>query len=309
MKKKSLLCIYFGIILFNLCTTSHRDSPAIKGLYFGQKPPGDIPELFAPGIISTGHHESKIIFSPDGKEAYYNMMHLTHNYNAIIFRKQENGKWSSPQVVPFSGKYMDSDPFFSIDGRRLFFTSKRPLNEKTEHMNYDLWVVERIRDSWSEPRNMGGVINTDKTDVNPCVTGNNNLYFSSNRDGGFGLHDIYIARYVNGEYKKPENLGDSINTAGFESSPYVSPDESYMIFNAFRGDIRGLHISYKKEDGTWTKATYFDKPFGSHALLTTMDPDGKYLFFGGRWEGKKGVFWVDSDVIEDVKSSLRFHER
>ena len=324
IKLKFTFCFIF--LIFFYCSGDEK-FPALKGDYLGQKPPGDIPELFAPGIISTGYHESKIIFSPDGNEAYYNMMHLTHRYNAIIFRKKENGKWSLPQVVSFSGKFRDANPFFSSDGNRLYFTSDRPLNSDTGPGNFDIWIAEKLGNGWSEPLNLGEIINTDKTDVDPCVTSNNNLYFSSNRDGGFGLHDIYIARYENGEYKKPENLGDSINSAGFESNPYVSPDESYMILNAFRGDIRGLHISYKREDGTWTKAKNMGDIINEKtpSMMATVSHDGKYLFFTSQkvpylpysgnplnygeimemfnspQNGTGDIYWVDAKIIEDLK--------
>lgn len=42
------------------------DFPVLKGSYLGQKPPGRLPEVFAPSIISTAFDEFKIVFLPDG---------------------------------------------------------------------------------------------------------------------------------------------------------------------------------------------------------------------------------------------------
>lgn len=42
-----------------------------KGEYFGQKPPGMTPEIFAPGFISTGKAELNSVFTPDGREFYF----------------------------------------------------------------------------------------------------------------------------------------------------------------------------------------------------------------------------------------------
>ncbi len=48
--------------------------PIFKGVYFGQTLPAIIPEIFAPGIVSTGMEESTITFTPDGKECYWTLL-------------------------------------------------------------------------------------------------------------------------------------------------------------------------------------------------------------------------------------------
>ena len=93
-----------------------------------------------------------------------------------------------------------------------------------------------------------------------------------------------------------------INSEFPDFAPYISPDQSYIIFTSMnRPEGSGLFISFNKKDGTWTKARYMGEVFGADALLTTMSPDGKYLFFTGRREGRKGVFWVDAKIIENLK--------
>jgi len=59
------------IIIFSLCA-QQDDLPVLKGDYLGQIPPGDAPELFAPGIVTTRHYENSITFSPDGKHLFFN---------------------------------------------------------------------------------------------------------------------------------------------------------------------------------------------------------------------------------------------
>jgi len=82
------------------------DFPVLKGPYIGQKPPGTIPEIFAPGIISTRHYENSITFSPDGNEIFYAMASPAAgrgNLFVILFTKKENNLWTRPRVAPFSG--------------------------------------------------------------------------------------------------------------------------------------------------------------------------------------------------------------
>lgn len=332
MKKRSI-CV--GILL-SLCIVFNRcvqqdDFPVLKGPYLGQKPPGMTPEIFAPGIVSTGMHEAALVFSPDGKLMSFYIMHLTHRFTAIVLVEQINGQWMKPQVASFSGKFNESDAFFSYDSQRLFFNSDRPSENNGKAGNLDIWVVEREKTGWSEPKNLGTVINSEDVDVNPCVTRNGTLYFASNRAGGRGSHDIYRSGLKNGEYGEPENLGDSINTSNFESSPFVSPDESYIIFNVFaagEGEIKsGLHISFKNSDGSWRKAVNMGNVINDlePAMFAFVSYDGRYLFFTSTkvpylpytgealtydeiitmfkspQNGSGDIYWVDAKIIEELR--------
>ncbi len=325
-----IACLIF-LILFFVSHAQQQDLTELRGPYLGQKPPGMTPEIFAPGIVSTGMHEAALVFSPDGKSMFYNIMHLTHRFTAIVFVEEKNGQWTKPQVVSFSGKFNDADAFFSYDSQKLFFTSDRPSENKGEAGNLDIWVVEREKTGWSEPKNLGTVINSEDVDVNPCVTRNGTLYFASNRAGGQGSHDIYRSRLKNGKYSEPENLGDSINTSNFESSPFVSPDESYIIFNRFtpkKGEvISGLHISFKKSDGSWSKAINMGNVINDlePALFAFVSYDGRYLFFtntkvpylpytgkaltydeivkmfNSPQNGTGDIYWVSAKIIEELR--------
>jgi len=324
-----MLCIF--LIGISHAQEKTKDFPVLKGPYLGQKPPGMTPEIFAAGIVSTGMHEAALVFSPDGELMCYNMMHLTHRFTAIVFIKQKNGQWTKPQVARFSGKFNDSDAFFSYDGQHLFFTSDRPLENNGKAGNLDIWVVERNKTEWCEPENLGTVINSEDIDVNPCVTRNGTLYFASNRAGGRGSHDIYRSQFRNGKYTEPENLGDSINTSNFESSPYVSPDETYIIFNVFaikKGEIKsGLHISFKKNDDSWSKAINMGDVINDlkPAMFAFVTHDGRYLFFTNNkvpylpytgkaltfdeivkmfnapQNGSGDIYWVDAKILKSYK--------
>ena len=48
--------------------------PTLQGPYLGQTPPGSEPELFAPGLVSTGFYERDLLISPDGDEIYYGLV-------------------------------------------------------------------------------------------------------------------------------------------------------------------------------------------------------------------------------------------
>jgi Tol biopolymer transport system component len=104
---------------------------------------------------------------------------------------------------------------------------------------------------WSTPVNLGAGINTPFSDGSPAISQDGlTLYFNSNRPGvppdAFGDADLYVARRerVDLPWGAPANLGDTINTAGFEGFPALSRNEHHLFFVRSPGDI---WISYRKD--------------------------------------------------------------
>src|SRR5262245_45465852 len=88
---------------------------------------GGEPELFLPGIVSTGDDDAHVTFAPEGGRVYFlkdapNFAHWT-----IVYSDEKNGSWSEPVVAPFSGRWGDGDLSFSPAGDTAFFVSTRPL--------------------------------------------------------------------------------------------------------------------------------------------------------------------------------------
>src|SRR5262249_37444589 len=112
------------------------------------------PRMFAPGIISTTEDEFGGAFTKDGTTVFFNRSVLRHYLYVICESHFVDGKWTTPVVAPFSGLYRDADPVFSPDGSKILFTSDRPVNGKPK-TDFDIWVVTKTRDGWSEPTNLG----------------------------------------------------------------------------------------------------------------------------------------------------------
>jgi Periplasmic component of the Tol biopolymer transport system len=246
------------------------------------------PRIFAEGAISTGDFESHPAFSPDGKTLYF--VRSTPNFSlwTILVSRFAEGRWSTPEVAPFSGQYSDADPFITSDGSRLYFISNRPVVGKSTP-DLDIWVMEKTAAGWSEPKNVGAPINSSGSEWYPTVAASGTIYFGSDREGGKGRTDIYRSRFVNGKYTEAENLGDAINTQANEFEPLIAPDESFLIIMAGgRSDARGgwdLYISYNR-NGMWTKpANLGDKINSSgNEYSPIISPDSKYFF----WTSTRG---------------------
>lgn len=287
--------------------TSKEDFPILKSPYLGQKPPGMTPEVFAPGIISTEKSELNSVFTPDGKEFYFTIKEPNKGYT-IMYTKQEKNQWLKPKIVPFSGIYSDVDMCISHDGKRMFFCSMRPLRKGGKSpKGIQIWSVARVGNSWGEPKNLGSPVNDGEMSVYPTITRDGTLYFQSRRPGGFGGRDVYRSRYVNGTYQEPENLGNAINSQYNEGDVFIAPDESFLIVCIEHPDSYGegdLYISFRKEDGSWTKAKNMGKTINSSAYeyCPMLSPDGKYLFFTSKQTGNGDIYWVDAKIIEIIKT-------
>lgn len=277
--------------------------PILKGKYLGQKKPGLIPELFAPGVISTEKNELNSVFTPDGKEFYFTIQTGPMNWK-IMMMKQEKKCWSKPTVASFSGQYSDVDLFISPDGKKLFYCSNRPLEANGEpKKDFDIWMVERMKDEWSQPRSLGVPVNSEEAEFYPSVTKDGTLYFQSMRPDTKGSRDIYRSRPVNGKYKKIENAGDVINSKFFESDVLISPNEDFMIYSVNRPESIGqgdLYISFRDKDDHWTTPKNMGDKINTiyHENCPVLSPDGKFLFF----TRNNDIYWVDARIIQEFKA-------
>ena len=94
MKTMKLL-IFICVISLNFVFAQekiekHANHPALEGPYLGQKPPGLIPELFAPDIIQTEHREAEAAFTPDLKEFYFRRRGGKYKNNTLVVIKYKD---------------------------------------------------------------------------------------------------------------------------------------------------------------------------------------------------------------------------
>ena len=297
--------ILISTILMIIVFAQQDDFPVLRGAYLGQKPPGVIPEIFAPGIISTDRGEFNAAFSPDGREFYFSV-NEPGGRETMKFMIFEDDRWTSPLPAPFISSQNDCDPIFSQDGRRLYFISTRPKKDRAASRDWDIWYVEKANSGWSDPINVGPPVNSAGDEYYVSLTEDGTIYFASNRPGGLGSFDIYRSRLVDGHYATPENLGSAVNTKYLEHDPFISPDESYLLFTSVdrpggfgSGD---LYISTLRKDGTWAEAKNLGKTFNTNGydFCPIVSPDGKFFFF----TRKGDIYWVRVEVFQNLLSPI-----
>lgn len=144
--------------------------------------------------------------------------------------------------------------------------------------------------TWSEPKNLGPLVNSPYWDSQPCISNDGNtLFFSSGRPGGEGSNDIWYAERINGKWTQAKNLGKPINTAGSEYSPFFHADGETFYFSSDEHPGFGgidLFMSKKLENG-WGAPKNLGYP------LNTIN-DERTIFINAK--GTKG--YINSDRIE-----------
>ncbi len=280
--------------------------PALKGDYMGQKPPGDTPQLFAPGIVSSiwGLH-STAVFSPDGNLALWApMMDIPgeiYSIGGILMSERKNGHWTAPRWAPFSSETEGDVPFFSPDGKRLYFITTKPLPDGPRDRVERIWYVDRFEEGWSPARPVDPSVNDYPHHWQFSVDSEHDIYFSSNIPGGRGGGDIYVSKYVNQKWLVPASLGPVINTEKEEGMPFISPDGSYLLFSR----EYDLYISFRKQDGSWREAQNLGTPINSPSIdiCPMITADGKYLFFVSQRGAESHAWWVDAGFIQRLRDS------
>lgn len=269
------------VFLMAVASLSPRqgESPVLQGPYLGQKPPGSTTELFAPGIVSTPEDEYAFEVSPTGKELIF-----SRGGKIMIAGQKADGTWTGPDIAPFSGKDIDGECCFSPDGSRIFFASRRPLAGAKTAGN--VWVSEKASGAWGKACPFGKLDHPKQIHA-LSVAANGNIY-----DSG-----IVRFKFLEGRYSPAERLTPSLD--GY--SPFVAPDESYIIFAARPAGrpATDLYIAFRKKDGTWTDPVRLDDRVNSPFIEGNpfVTADGKYLFFSRKFD----IYWMSADFIAKLR--------
>jgi Tol biopolymer transport system component len=263
---------------------------AVAGLFACSPPRGTSsgPELYGAGLFSTGAWDFFLAFSPDEQRALF--CRANDDFSAYqIYETQRDaaGHWRAPTTPLFATGPSNADPHIAPDGRTVFFVSNRPVpGEGGPQGTYDIWYATLQPDGeWGEAHHLAPPVNAPGVDeFSPSVAANGDLYFGSERPGGRGGFDLWVSRRVDGVYQTPENLGDSINTAGNEVEPWIAPDQSYVIFSGkARADSVGRYDLYvtRRVNGVWQPPERLGHGVNTAAFdfNESVSPDGRWLYF------------------------------
>lgn len=245
----------------------------------------------------------------DGNQLFYTRR--VNNMNEDFYESsRKDTVWQRSRSLPgdINTSSNEGAQNISQDGQWLIFTG---CNFPDGFGSCDLYISYLTPDGWSTPENLGETINTEAWESAPSLSPDKrDLYFASNRAGGFGKSDIYVShRMPDGSWSEPKNAGPEINTAGTESCPFIHADNQTLYFTSdghpgYGGD--DLFMIKKTANGVWSKAENLGYPINTieNEGSLVISSDGKTAFYASdRSDSKGGLDLYSFELREDVRPS------
>lgn len=270
------------------------------------------PVNLGPAVNSSARDEEPGI-SADGLSIYFCSLR-SGGYGGydmwVTTRATTQDDWGPPVNLgsPVNSSSDDFSEDISADGLELYFGSNRPGSS-----GYDIWVAKRAttESTWGTPINLGPSVNSSATEGCPAISDDGlELYFWSDRSGGFGSYDIWVARRETKEeaWGMAVNLGSNINSSTSDLCTDVSPDGLLLIFVSARAGGYGGSLG----DLWLTRRSAISDPWGPPVNLGPMvngsssengpclSADGSMLYFSSDRAGGSGVQDVWQAPIEPI---------
>jgi hypothetical protein len=241
--------------------------PIPDGPYFGQASPGSTAKVFAPGIVSKKGWDYGGTYTPDMKEFYFARMNEeTQKREFIVFEYKDN-QWQQSVMSPRQGQpFISNDgkimhlgnrykerteagwadiknlgaPFDDIRIMRLTASSKGTYvfdeivrDGEGEYKDAPIQSSRFVDGKREEPKPLSKEINAGKWNSHPFIAPDESyLLWDSDRESGYGEADIYISfKSQDGSWGEAINLGDKINSDGWDAAASVTPDGKYILFH------------------------------------------------------------------------------
>ncbi|MES2113283.1 MAG: hypothetical protein V4577_31315 [Bacteroidota bacterium] len=252
------------LIIVALCTFLTLATKAQQITFTGK------PEIFMPGLVSTKNADVKLTFSPDGKKMLWGGIDwIKDKKDMDIWQSTKvNGKWGKPERVSFDSDSNDFDPFFSPDGKGVYFFSNRPGGFGGDDIYFAAYNA--VTGTYGKAVNLGEKINTKGNEWAPITNQSATIFvFASNGHGGFGCEDLFAAPIFPGGFGEPVNLGPKVNGPDDDFDAAVLPDGS-LVFTSSRDNKdqnANLYIAYWK-DGAYTKTVKLPEQINAGAFWT-----------------------------------------
>ncbi len=253
---------------------------------------GDVNSKFAEYLPALTADEQTLIITVRKPIGGISANFGNYEQEDFYISKKLDGKWTKamPLGPPLNTEGNEGAQAVSPDGSFFVFTA---CNRPDGFGSCDLYYSESVGGKWKKPKNMGEKVNSSSWDSQPSIASDGKtLFFTSSRPGGKGSMDIYktvMDEY--GEWTKPVNIGDSINTEGAETSPFIHPDNKTLYFSS-DGHIGmgGMDIFYCRKDsnGNWNKPVNIGYPintFGDENSLILNTRGDMAYFASDKLEG------------------------
>lgn len=247
-------------------------------------------EPWTPQGVSSDQFESHPAFDPLTGDLYFVRSRPDFTGWRILVSHCGPSGWTPPAPPPFAGDGQEADPWFTPDGRRLYFISSRST-DGVSRKDLDLWRIDRDGNGrWGTPQRLPPTVNSTANEWFPRLSADGWLYFGSGRPGGQGGTDIWRAREGADGAWRLENLGPAVNSAKGEFEALPSPDGQSLLVQSDDG-----YFETHKTPGGWSARTMAPAAVNANGseIGMTASPSGRSLLFARDTKGPlSGEFFV-----------------
>lgn len=260
--------------------------------------------------INTVYSETYPLISPDEATLYFSSQkhestgggideETDEFYEDMYVSKKTNGKWSLSKHVGQINSFKHDAPLcMSADQKRLYFYSTDAKGSS------DIYYSDYKGTEWGQPVKMSESINSTSGEFGASISADGQrFYFSSDRPGGYGGMDIYVATLKpDSSWAMAVNMGPQINTSFDEESPEILPDGKTFYFSSDGpSSIGGLDLFksvYRDSDSSWSAPVNMGYPLNTadHEYHFTLSADGKKGYFSSFRKdtyGEEDIYYVE----------------
>lgn len=191
---------------------------------------------------------------------------------------------------PLNGGANQGASSLSPDGQILYFAS---CQREGGIGSCDLWMSHRGPSSWQSPTLLGPPVSTSAWESQPSIAPDGrSLFFVSDRAGGMGGLDLWVARLQQDGSWSVRNLGAPINTSRDDVSPSIAADGATLYFSSNgHGGAGGTDLFVTRFDGhTWSPPQNMGRPINSPGddEFCALSAEGSTLTLASRRPGGQG---------------------
>ena len=214
--------------------------------------------------------------------------------NAIMFSKRVDGIWQKSVEINSQLKCGEDCSSSALNKNGTFL-----LLYKTDNFDGNIYSSEYINGSWTPIKKLNKNINTKYYESHASISSDDKkLYFTSNRDGGFGGLDIYVSeKDASGDWGPAVNLGKEINTPFNEDNPFITKNDSLLFFSSEGHSTMGGYDIFKSR----LTGGSFKSPENIGYPINTTDDDKFFQPFNNEFNGfysmtagykRKDIFYI-----------------
>ncbi|MBP5708623.1 MAG: PD40 domain-containing protein, partial [Bacteroidales bacterium] len=266
--------------------------------------PIDFKKQILGGSFTDGAININPAVSADGNSIVYT--ERRGMINVIMYSKKIRGIWQNPIDITSALNAGDDCTTCALnaDGTELYLY-------KQDNYDGNIYYSKLVGETWSPIQKLNRNINTKYYESHASISADGNrLYFTSNREGGFGGLDIYVStKDNNNDWGEAVNLGNAINTPYNEDAPFITINDSILFFSSEGHTSMGGYDIFRSSllsGNTWKSPVNIGYPINSTDDDRFFQPinNGLNGYMSMTTDYKKSdIFYITinpSDIVETI---------